>query len=127
MNTNIKTTDITLTPAISEYVAKRLAKIGALLEGDSTAICDVELGRTTAHHQKGDIFRAELHITGAGKNAYASSEAKDLYTAIDSVREEALRELRSGKGKRVSLIRRSGARVKNMVKGLWPWGRQTRM
>ncbi len=121
MNINIKTTGIALTPAISDYTNKRLDKIIHLLDGDKSAQCDIELAKTTAHHQKGNIFRAEIHIVGAGKNFYASSEQPDLFAAIDLVREEILREISAGKAKRISLIRRSGARVKNMVKGLWPW------
>ncbi len=123
MNTNIKTTNITLTPSISDYTNKRLEKIALLLAGDQTVQCDIELGRTTSHHQKGDIFKAEIHIVGTGKNIYANAEKDDLYTAIDAVRDEVLAELRSGKGKKVSLIRRSGARVKDMIRGLWPWGK----
>jgi len=121
MNINIKTTSITLTPAISEYVSKRLEKASKLLAEDPSTQCDIELAKTTEHHNKGDIFRAEIHIVAAGKNIYASSEKDDLYTAIDCVRDDILRELKSGKGKRISLIRRSGARVKNVLKGLWPW------
>jgi len=124
MNINIKTTAITLTPAISEYTDKRLQKIALLLANDPSAQCDVELGRTTEHHNKGEIFRAEIHIVAAGKNAYASAEKEDLYSAIDAVQEEIMYELRSDKSKKVSLIRRGGARVKGVLKGLWPWGKK---
>jgi ribosomal subunit interface protein len=124
MNTNIKCTDITLTPAISDYVTKRLEKIETLLSNDSSAKCDIELARTTEHHNKGEIFRAEIHIVGSGKNIYASAEKDDLYTAIDAVRDEVFHEITSNKGKRLSLVRRGGARVKNMLKGLWPWGKK---
>ncbi len=124
MNTNIKCTDITLTPAISEYTTKRLEKIETLLINDPSAKCDIELARTTEHHNKGEIFRAEIHIVGAGKNIYASAEKDDLYTAIDAVRDEVFQELTSDKSKRISLVRRGGARVKGMLKGLWPWGKK---
>lgn len=126
MTTNIKTTNISLTPAISEYTAKRLEKIEKLLSADPTVQCDVELGRATNHHQKGEVFRAEIHIVGVGTNAYASCEKEDLFSAIDFVRDEIVRELSSGKGKKISLVRRSGARVKSMIKGLWPWGPRNR-
>ena len=116
-----------MTPAISEYVNKRLKKIDGILSNDPSAQCDVELAKTTAHHQKGEIFKAEVHIVGAGKNVYASAEKNDLYAAIDAVRDEVLRELKASKGKRISLIRRSGARVKDMVKGLWPFGKKMRI
>jgi ribosomal subunit interface protein len=124
MNINIKTTNITLTPAISDYAHKRLGKIGKIIGSDPSVQCDVELARTTGHHQKGEIFRAEIHIVGAGKNLYTSSEKEDLYTAIDDVQREILGELKANKEKKISLIRRGGARVKAMVKGLWPWGKQ---
>lgn len=118
-------TSIVMTPAISDYVSKRLKKVDGILSNDPAAQCDVELAKTTEHHHKGEIFRAEIHIVGAGKNVYASAEKDDLYAAIDAVRDEVLRELKAGKGKRISLIRRSGARVKGMVKGLWPFNRKT--
>jgi ribosomal subunit interface protein len=127
MNTNIKMTNIVMTPAISEYVTKRLRKVDDLLSNDRSVQCDVELAKTTEHHNKGEIFRAEVHIVGAGKNIYASAEKNDLYVAIDGVRDEILRELKAGKGKRISLIRRSGARIKYMVKGLWPWGKKMKV
>ncbi|MEI7463329.1 MAG: ribosome-associated translation inhibitor RaiA [Candidatus Taylorbacteria bacterium] len=122
MNINLKGTNITLTPAITEYTNKKLVKVAKILSWDPSAQCDVELAKTSAHHQKGDIFKAEIHIVGANRNHYASAEKDDLYVAIDFVRDDILRELKSNKGKRLSYIRRSGARVKNMVKGLWPWG-----
>ncbi len=124
MNINIKTTNITLTPAISAYTEKRLEKIRRLLENDASVQCDIELAKTTAHHHKGDIFKAEIHIVGVGKNYYASSNQDDLYAAIDIVQDEILRTLSSGKAKRISFVRRGGARVKEMIKGLWPWGKK---
>ena len=122
MNINIKTTGTTLTPAISEYVDKRLAKVSQILGGDPSYITDLELAKTSAHHQKGDIFRAEIHIVGKGKDLYAAAEDSDLYAAIDGMKAEIMRELKASKGKRLSYIRRSGTRVKDMVRGLVPWG-----
>jgi ribosomal subunit interface protein len=121
MNINIKTKGISLTPSISDYADKRLAGIGKLLGGDPSFICDLELGKTSEHHHKGDIFRAEIHITGKGKDSYASAEDQDLYTAIDIMRDEITRELKASKGKRLSFIRRGGTRVKEMMRGVWPW------
>jgi len=121
MKINIKYTSVSSSDAITDYVNKRLAKIVKIIGNDPSIICDVELAKTTGHQNKGDIFRAEVHIVGPGKNLYASSEKIDLYTAIDDVRDEIRRELKSKKDKDVSAIRRGGARVKAMVKGLWPF------
>ncbi len=120
MNINIKTTTISLTPAISEYVEKRLRSIESFLQDDPTAQCDVELAKTTNHHKHGDIFKAEVHIVAKDTNIYASVEKEDLYAAIDVVKDEVVRKLKSSKDKRQSLVRRGGAQVKNILKGFWP-------
>lgn len=118
MNINIKTTNITLTEAISDYASKRLEAVKQFLQNDETVLCDVELGKTTNHHKNGDIFRAEIHITGKDKDVYASAEESDLYRAIDIVRDDILNKIRSLKSKKISLIRRGGAKIKEMIKGL---------
>ncbi len=120
MNINIKNTNMVLTGAIYGYVAKRLDAIEKLFKNDPSAQCDIELAKTTEHHKTGDIFRAEIHIIAKNKNHYASAEEKDIYRAIDVVRDEMLREVRSLKAKKISLVRRGGARIKNIIKGLWP-------
>ena len=120
MNINMKPTRIILTPAISDYVDKRIGTIGKFHENDSTAQCDIELARTSNHHKQGDIFRADVHIVGKDKNIYASEEHEDLYAAIDAVRDNILREIKSTTSKKRSLIRRGGAQIKNIIKGIWP-------
>lgn len=119
MNINIKTTALSLTPAISEYVEKRLDSVEKFFQDDSTAQFDIELAKTTSHHKKGDIFRAEVHIIAKGINTYASAEKEDLYSAIDAVRDEILREVKSSNERQRSLVRRGGAKIKNIIKGLW--------
>ncbi len=120
MNINTKSSNIKLTPAIENYISKRLEVLERFFKNDMTAQCNIEVAKTTAHHKNGDIFRAEIHITAKEKDLYASAEEEDLYRAIDQVRDEILREVRSLKAKKISLIRRGGARIKNIVKGFWP-------
>lgn len=119
MNIRIKATSFTLTPAISDYADKRLDKISHFLDADPTAQCDVELGRTTSHHHKGDVFRAEIHIVAKHRDVYASSEKPDLYSAIDEAYAEVFHSLKLDKAKQQSRLRRGGAIIKNMAKGLW--------
>ena len=123
MNIRIKATHFSLTPAITEYINRRIEKAAGLLGNDPSIQCDVEVGRSAGHSAKGDVFRAEIHIVAPGKNMYASSEKEDLYAAIDDVRDEIVREITAVKGKQISIVRRGGVRVKNMVKGLWPWNK----
>ncbi len=120
MNINIKTTTITLTPAISDYVDKRIGTVDKFLQNDGSVQCDIELAKTSNHHKQGDIFKAEVHIVGKDKNIYASEEREDLYIAIDAVRDNLLREIKSSTSKKRSLIRRGGAQIKSILKGIWP-------
>jgi ribosomal subunit interface protein len=118
MNINIKTTNITLTEAISDYTNKRFEAITKSFSDDPTVKFDLELGKTTNHHRNGDIFRAEIHIVGGkNKDLYAACEEEDLYKAIDMVRDEMLRIIRTGKEKKISFLRRGGTKIKEILKG----------
>lgn len=119
MNINIKTTTISLTPSISDYVEKHLVSVKDFLKNDSTAKCDLELAKVSNHHKHGDIFKAEIHIIAKDQNIYVNVEKEDLYAAIDILRDEVIRKLKSVKDKKISLIRRGGARMKNFIKGFW--------
>jgi ribosomal subunit interface protein len=119
MHINIKTTTISLTPSISDYVEKHLSGIGKFLENDPSVKFDLELGKTTNHHRQGDIFKAEIHIVAKDQNIYSSVEKEDLYVAIDEVRDEVIRKLKSTKDKRQTSLRKGGAQVKNFIKGFW--------
>lgn len=117
MRRKIKTTNISLSPSIEDYLDKRLGAIEKLIDTNNpTLLADIELGRTTKHHQSGDIFRAELNLTIDGDSFRAVSEKADLNSAIDEMKDEIVNELRSYKGRRQSLIKRSGARIKALLR-----------
>ncbi|MEN9524304.1 MAG: hypothetical protein RL536_373, partial [Candidatus Parcubacteria bacterium] len=60
-------------------------------------------------------------LVGSGLNIYNSVDKEDLYVAIDEVQDVVLRELKSGRKKQTSRIRRGGAKIKAMMKGMWPF------
>ncbi|MEK7157603.1 MAG: HPF/RaiA family ribosome-associated protein, partial [Patescibacteria group bacterium] len=78
----------------------------------------VILGKVTRHHQKGDIFKAEMNLHISGKVFQASAEEQDLFTAIDIVKDEILKELRTHKDKKIGAIKKGGGKVKNLLKGI---------
>ncbi len=59
----------------------------------------VEIGKTTSHHQKGDIFRAEAQMRFPGKSLRAESKRDDLKLAITEIKDELQRELKQYKEK----------------------------
>jgi ribosomal subunit interface protein len=121
MKHNIKTTNIFLTSAISEYLDKKLTHLDKFIkpEDKETVMCYVDIGKTTNHHKTGDIFKAEFTLHIRGKSIRAVSEQEDLYAALDEVNDETAKELKSYKEKKDSLIKRGGARIKAMIKSFY--------
>jgi len=118
MNIKIRSINFEITPAIDDYISKKISSLEKFLERkDGEVICEVEIGRTTKHHNSGDIFKAEINLTQPGsKQVYAVAEEVDLYSAIDVVRDEAERAIVSRKTKNSTLFRRGAAQVKNLIK-----------
>lgn len=118
MNIKIRSINFEITPAIDEYVSKKISSLEKFLEKkDGEVICEVEIGRTTMHHKSGDIFKAEINLTQPGaKQIYAVAQEADLYSAIDVVRDETEREIVSQKNKAHTLFRRGATQVKNLLK-----------
>lgn len=118
MNINIKATGFELTPAISDYIDKKITTVEKYLGEDVEAVVvAVEVGKITKRHKSGEVFKAEVHISGGGHDFYVSVEEEDLYAAIDKVKDDITREIRRTKGKEEALAKKGGALVKNMMKG----------
>ncbi len=119
MTINIKTTNLELTDAIRKYAED---KVGEALSKYTLDIiqADIEVGKTSAHHQKGEIFRAEVNVQIPGKLVRAETVHEDLYAAIDKMRDILLEELRKQKEKIVSERKRFG-RVARLMKSVFFW------
>lgn len=120
MRISTKATNMTLTPAVESYLLKKLGSLDRFVDhGDESAAMAVEIAKTTAHHRNGEIFRAEVNMHIKGKDLYVESEKEDLYAAIDDVRDEIERSLKSVKTKRLDLLKRGGAKIKAIIKGFY--------
>ncbi len=110
-NVSLKTKNLTLTPELLTHLEKRLATLERLLPKRGAAmVCDVELSKTTKHHQSGKIFRAEFNLKINNDLLRAEATEETIENAIDHAKNELKRELdkRSSKGKDVA---RKGART----------------
>lgn len=116
--TKIKATNTTLTEAITNYVNLKLGK-GVLEKfAGSYEILSVEvdIGKTTEHHNNGEIFRAEVNVAVKGKILRAVSDKEDLYAAIDDVRDEIIKVLKDTKTKKETMWRRGARNIKKMLR-----------
>lgn len=105
MAINIKGTNLDLTPALKQYVEDKIISLIKFYSGLTQV--RVELERTTKHHHKGEVWRAEANISGPKHLFRAEAVADDIYSAIDEMKDELKRELQALKEKRSRLVRRA--------------------
>lgn len=120
MNINIKATNTQLTPAIREYIEKKLAQVESkLIDPDDTSThCDVEVGKTTRGQNKGEVFRAEFNLSINGKLCRTESVQENLYAAIDEAKDELYRRVKKDKNKQKDTSRRGMLKMKRALRGL---------
>lgn len=87
MNIKIKSTRLELTDAIRDYFQAKMDMVEKYL-GDIKAInCDVEIEKAVGGQHKGEIFRAEVNLEVPQKLLRVEKTEKDLYKAIDKVKD----------------------------------------
>jgi ribosomal subunit interface protein len=116
MKLTIKSSNLKVTPETQEYFEKRLETLGRFfnIEHDSVQV-HAELSRDT-HHKKGEVFKAEVKLSSGSHHYFAKAEGYDLFGAIDLVKDELMREVKTNKEKRRSLFRRGATRIKSLLR-----------
>lgn len=119
MNIKITSTNFELTPAIEEYVTKKMLMLDKFFKEGEEVLCEVEIGKTTNRHKSGDIFKAEVNVLYQGKQFYCVVEKDDLYASIDEVKDEVERSVVSNKTKKMTLLRKGSSKIKALLKRLY--------
>lgn len=121
----IKTTNIELTPSLKELIEEEinsLERFSKILQdekyydhffgkGKPRIEAWVEVGKTTRHHKKGDVFRAEAQMRFPKKSLRSEAVAKNLRQAITEVKDELQRQLKQYKEKIPKSLTRRRQRV----------------
>lgn len=115
-NISIKTKNLELTDALRDVLEKRLSTLERLLPKEGDTVCEVELAKTTEHHQAGNIFRAEINLSLGGQLLRAEATEETIENAIDRAKNELKAELRKMNSKNESLFRRGARRAKEMFR-----------
>lgn len=76
----------------------------------------VKIGKETAHHKKGYVFKAEAKIYVPGRTLFAERKGDDLLKTIDDVRDELEMEIKRYKTKIVESPRRKAKKSKHMTR-----------
>lgn len=87
MKTNIKSMSLELTGAIKEYIEMKMNLAEKYLGGIKVINCDFEVGKAVGGQNKGEIFRAEVNLELPKQMLRIEKTEKDLYKAIDKVKD----------------------------------------
>src|SRR3989344_537813 len=113
----VKATNINLTPSISEYLETALGSLDKLVQNMSEPTeMRVEVGRSTFHHKKGEVFFAEANLSIGKTLLRSKTESFSIQSAIDDVRDELRNEIYKFKGKKETVFRRGARSVSKMLK-----------
>ncbi len=85
------------TPAIAAYVEEKMQGLTKYFDGIQHI--DIEIGLSSHHHQKGDIFLCKAVVQTLSQVMKIEKEEEELYKAIDKVRDHLRTELSSLKEK----------------------------
>jgi len=122
MKITIHSKNLEITTAINDYVNLKISHAEKFLGHNQDVIdaaeFNVDIEKTSNHHKEGDIFMAEVVALVRGKSFTVKSQKEDLYQAIDEAKDEIVKVLEKNKEKHASFVRRGGAKLKNMIKGL---------
>lgn len=100
MKVNIKATNLELNEAIGNYVQEKVNMLDKYLGGIKVINCDFEVEQTTNRQTKGKIFRAEINLEIPGKLLRVDKTEKNLYKAIDKVKDHLAQMIVKHKEKR---------------------------
>ena len=119
MKITLEAAGIELTPALKTYVENKfrpLFKIAEKLEGKGNAVILVEISRTTKHHHKGLVFRAEGNLKFGKTLLRAEANGETARVAIDILKDELKREIINFKERFVSKGRRDERSAKKILR-----------
>lgn len=125
MQIKIKATNIELDEALRVWVDKKIAPLENLLvdfgsqdffKNKHSLEVKVELEKTTRHHHKGEIFRAEAQLYLPKQTIRAEALSEDLRDAVNQVKEELQREIKKYKNKRIDRARKWARKVKELTR-----------
>jgi len=88
-----------LTDTIKSYVENKLESVQKIASNLEPCDIQVKVGKTSNHHQKGDVFMSELNVSLPGTNLRASVVMDDLYAAIDESTDDLKRQIKKYKEK----------------------------
>ncbi len=106
MQLNIKATNLELTPKLKEYVEQKMDMLDKYLGKLKVISAHFEVGKITNHHLKGEIYSAEANISLGGDLLRVEKTEKDVFKAIDKVKDHLEMVIKKYKEKKIERKKR---------------------
>jgi putative sigma-54 modulation protein len=106
MQVKIKATKIELTLEIKDYIQEKMDMLEKYLGHIQVLNCDVEVGMSIGSQTSGKIYRAEANLEVPGELLRVEKTEKELFKAIDKVKDHLTRSIRRYKERRIDRNRR---------------------
>lgn len=101
MRLNIKATNLELTPKLRAYVQLKMDMLDKYLGKLKVINAHFEVGKTTNHHLKGEIYSAEANLVVDGDLLRVEKTEKDVFKAVDKVKGHLELVIKKYKGKKI--------------------------
>jgi len=119
MEIKIVSKNLELTEEVKDFLHKKITSLEKFtLSSEGEAVVNIELSKTTNHHKKGEIFKAEANMFFGGNTFFAVKELEDVFKSIDAVKEDLERKIIQSKSRTQALFIRGARSVKKMMKGI---------
>lgn len=114
MKITVRQKDLEITPSLQEYIEKKVVQpVQKFLKRNSATdlpVLDIEVGRVTRHHHKGNVFHASATLTMGKRVIRADATDADIHAACDQLGSELKREIETFKSK-ASAVQKRAARA----------------
>ncbi len=118
MKERVVAKNIELEPEIKLYVKEKLKSLEKYFPDISSdeIIAEIDLGRPSKHHRKGDVFRCEINLTISGNLLRAEERGNTLIEVIDRASGEIDRQARKTKEKQKTKFLRGARKLARKIK-----------
>lgn len=117
MNISFKTHNLELTGELRTYAEEKASAVRKVLghHAEDDISCEIVLSKDDKH-ATGLVFRADISAYAGAEKVHAVGHGESIKAAIDIAKDELVRRASHDKSKRITLIRRGRAKVKEWLR-----------
>lgn len=109
--------NITVTPAIQDFVHKKLGHLEKFLHKVQKIHVELSVDK---HHKSGEVQQVDVNVYLEHGQLRTTQKSNNMYNSInqacEELKDQALREKEKYQGKRRRTIQ-----IKRLMKSIWPW------